>query len=439
MKRGLKFGLAAALLAALICAPAALGAWSSPGSGSAYAKARTMPGGNTPATTRSNRSVTVSWAQSSFSGGPAVGGYVVKRYLSGGAVQTIGSACNVTITGLTCTETGVPAGTWRYSVTPRQALWAGAESTQSAAVTVPAPTLTLTNTTPATAPATLAGTIANFTTGQTVTYRLDNPTTGTILTGSITPSPVPASGSATVSVTVPAGTTPGSHTIYAVGSGGDSAARAITLGPAFVKNVGVASCSATSLSVTVPAAGVAAANTVILRLALRGTTAGAITASDTRGNTYTVDQDVLNGNQRVAIVRARVLTALTSGNTITVTFPSATTSGLVADEYTRIASATPVDVTGTGSGTGTTPAASLTTTNGYDLLVGAVSISSVATATQPSGWTASTGQSLSCGAGNNATNVGGRRLTSATGAYTYNPVVSASGTWAAAAVAYRGG
>ena len=118
------------------------------------------------------------------------------------------------------------------------------------------------------------------------------------------------------------------------------------------------------------------------------------------------------------------------------TFPSATTSGLVADEYTRIASATPVDVTGTGSGTGTTPAASLTTTNAYDLLVGAVSISGLVTATQPSGWTASTGQSLACG---NATNVGGRRLTSATGPYTYNPVMSASGTWAAAAVAYRGG
>ena len=437
MKRGTKLVLAAALVAALICAPAALGAWSSPGSGSAYAKAHTMPGGNTPTTSRSNRSVTVSWAQSSFSGGPAVGGYEVRRYTTAGVLQSIGSACNTTITALTCTEAAVPAGSWRYSVTPRQGLWRGTESAHSTAVTVPAAALTLSTAYVPAGPATVTGTISNFVPGQTVTYRLDNATTGTVLSGSITPSPVPASGTATVSVTLPAGTTSGSHTIFAIGSAGDVASRAVTVGPAFVKNIGQSSCGTTSATVTVPAAGVAAQNTVILRLALRGTTAPAVTASDSRGNTYSVDRDVLNGNQRVVILHARVTTALTSGNTITVNFPSSTSSGLVADEFANVASGA-ADASGAGTGTSANPSAPVTTISNPSLLIGAVSSTGQLTATQPSGFTALTAQSLAC-ATVQLTNVGGRRLVTTTGAYSYAPTLSASGTWAAAVVAYKAG
>jgi hypothetical protein len=432
-----------ALLAALVCVPAAFGAWSSPGAGSAYVKARTMPAGNTPTVSRSNRSVTVSWAQSSFSGGPAVSGYDVKRYNStSGVLQSIGSACNGTIAGLTCTENAVPAGTWRYRVTPRQGLWNGAESANSAAMTVPAPTFTLSAASARvpTTPATVTGTLANYIPGQTVTYRLDS-TTGTVLTGSISPTPVQASGSATASVNLPAGVAPGNHTIYAIGSSGDSAVSGtFTVGPAFVKNVGTSgtSCGTTSSTVTVPAAGVALNNTVILRLALRGTTAPAVSASDSRGNTYIVDRDVLNVNQRVVVVHARVTTALVSGDTITVTFPTSTGSALVVDEFHSVAAGA-AETSGAGTGTGTAPSASLTTSGTSstpDLLIGAVSSSGQPTSSNPANWTALTRRAVTCGP---LANIGHRRAVSTTGAFTYAPTLSVSGTWAAAVVAYQGG
>jgi hypothetical protein len=303
------------------------------------------------------------------------------------------------------------------------------------AVTVPAASLTLSSTLVPTLPATLTGTIANFVPGQTVTYRLDNATSGTVLSGSITPSPVPASGTASVSVTLPAGTTAGSHTLYAIGSAGDVASRAVTVGPTFVKNVGSSSCGATSAAITVPAAGVAAQNTLILRLALRGTTAAAVTATDSGGNTYTVDRDVLNGDQRAVVLHGRVTTGLTSGNTITVNFPSSTGAGLVADEFSNVAAGA-ADASGAGTGTSAAPSAPVTTTNASDLLIGAVSASGALTAGQPSGFTALTAQSLACGP---LTNVGGRRLVSTTGAFSYSPTLSASGTWAAALVAYKAG
>jgi hypothetical protein len=405
------------LLAGLCSAPAALAAWSAAGtSGQAAVKARTMPTGATPTTSRSNRNVAVTWAQSKFTSGPAVGGYVVKRYDNTGVLQSIAGACDVTIIVLTCTEAAVPAGTWRYSVTPRQGLWSGTEGAQSTAVTVPAPTLTLSPTTVGATPATLTGSIANFITGQTVTYRLDNQTTGTVLT-------------------LPAGTTSGSHTVYAIGSSGDVASRAVTVGPAYVKNVGSASCGTTSLAVTVPAAGVAAGNTLILRLALRGTTAGTIAATDTKGNAYSVDQDLLNGDQRVAILRARATTALVSGNTINVTFPTATGSGAVVGEFTRL-DANPVDASVKASGTGKAPTASVTTTAASDMLVGSVSVSGSMSGTQPSGWTALTAQGLTCGP---LSNIGGYRIVDTIGTYSYAPTVPTSGTWAEAVVAYKAG
>ena len=215
------------LVASLSLPATAAASWHPAGGGNGYGGAKSLAAGNTPAATVSNRSVTVNWTASG--GSVPISGYIVTRYDNGGSPQTIGSACTGTIAGTSCTETGVPSGTWRYSVTPVNQNWRGAESSQSTAVTVNAPTLTLTPTTVSSLPATLTGSIANFIPGQTVAFKLDNPTTGTALTGSITPTPVPASGSATVSVTIPAGTSAGAHTVYAVGSGSDTAGRAITV------------------------------------------------------------------------------------------------------------------------------------------------------------------------------------------------------------------
>lgn len=217
-------------LAALAPGAVAHAAWTGTGAGAQSAKAVSMPAGNTPAASVSNRSVTVSWAVSNLPGGAPVSGYVVKRYDGSGNVQTIGSGCSGTIAALTCTETAVPGGTWKYSVTPTLGNWAGAESGQSTSVTVASPVLSFSSsTTLSSLPTTLNGTVASFVGGQTLTFRLDNPSTGTVLTSTLSPTPVPSGGGSTITVTIPSGTLNGAHTVYAVGSQGDVASAGITV------------------------------------------------------------------------------------------------------------------------------------------------------------------------------------------------------------------
>jgi hypothetical protein len=228
----------------------AAAAWAPSGNGSGAAQAKQMPSGNQPTASVSNRDVAVSWAASSFSGGGNVSGYTVKRYDTNGNSQSIGSACSGTLSGLTCTENRVPAGTWKYSVTPKQGNnWTGTESSQSASVTVQSPSFSFTSSTTLTGlPATLNGNISNYIQGQTVTFRLDDPNTGTVLSGSISPSPVPASGNATTTTTIPSGTSNGSHTVYAVGSQGDVASAAITVNVAVARSVTAPAWTVSDLS-----------------------------------------------------------------------------------------------------------------------------------------------------------------------------------------------
>lgn len=126
--------IAAGVLA--FAAPAA-GAWSAGSVGSGAAAARTMPAGNTPGGAASMGSVTVTWTASTFAGGPPVPGYVVRRFNSlTQAEATVLAACAGTVSETSCTESGVPIGSWRYTVTPAAGTWRGAQSAQSAAVVV---------------------------------------------------------------------------------------------------------------------------------------------------------------------------------------------------------------------------------------------------------------------------------------------------------------
>ena len=221
-----------AVVASLVVATPGIAqaAWTAAATAKGYAKADSVPQGNTPTTSVNGRDVTVSWPVSRFLNTTAVAGYSVRRFDSStGVPQAVLASCTGTIAALTCTEFGVAPGTWKYAVTPKQALWTGPESPQSATATVGSPSLTLTTTTMSALPTTSGGSIANFLDGESVIYRLDNATTGTLLAGSITPSPVPVGGSALVNVTVSAGTTLGAHTVFAVGSLGSTASAAITV------------------------------------------------------------------------------------------------------------------------------------------------------------------------------------------------------------------
>src|SRR5256714_4159200 len=229
--RGLPRPILVAVAIAL-AAPAAgaSAAWTHSGSGAQTAKAISMPAGNTPTASVSNRSVTVSWTGSTLPGGSAITTYLVKRYDTNGNAQTIGSSRSGTISALTCTETSVPGGAWKYTISPTLSNWTGAESAQSTSATVASPSLTFSSSTTVTSlPTTLSGSIAAFVGGQTVIFRLDNASTGTVLSGTLSPTPVPAGGGSSITVTIPAGTTNGPHQGYAGGSSGDVASAAITV------------------------------------------------------------------------------------------------------------------------------------------------------------------------------------------------------------------
>lgn len=130
-----RFALIAA--GALALAAPAFGAWSAGATGSGAAAARTMPAGNTPSGTAAPGSVTVTWTASTFAGGAAVPGYVVRRFNSvTQAEATVLPACAGIVSGTSCIESSVPIGSWKYTVTPAAGTWRGTQSAQSAAVLV---------------------------------------------------------------------------------------------------------------------------------------------------------------------------------------------------------------------------------------------------------------------------------------------------------------
>jgi hypothetical protein len=126
---------AVALLGLVLCG-VAQASWVVGNTASGAAKARTMPAGNVPSGTVAGSSVTLNWTASSFVGGGAVPGYVVRRFNNvGGAEATVLAACT-NVTTNSCTENGVPIGTWRYTITPAAGTWRGTQSAQSAVITV---------------------------------------------------------------------------------------------------------------------------------------------------------------------------------------------------------------------------------------------------------------------------------------------------------------
>jgi hypothetical protein len=139
-------------VAALLAAGAAHAGWSSQASGAGNAGARSLPAGEPPTVSVVGSAVTVSWNQVTFAGAPlgtySAGGYIVRRYADASATAIMpGAGCSGVISGtepaIGCTESGVPAGTWHYTVTPALGNWRGDESAQSAAP--PVNVLTLAN------------------------------------------------------------------------------------------------------------------------------------------------------------------------------------------------------------------------------------------------------------------------------------------------------
>ena len=207
--------------------------WVVSATGSGAAQAATVNGGNAPSATASGRTVQLSWSATTLSNGQAVAGYIVKRYDATGTVTQVivSGTCASTVSGTSCSETAVPPGTWKYSVTPTQNNWVGAESAKTS-VAVGTPSLTLSPSIVKSG-TTLTGTISNFIDGESIQFRRDS-TGGPVLSGTVngtaTPAAVPAGGTASVTVVIPAGTSEGSHTVYAVASpSGENAGATVTV------------------------------------------------------------------------------------------------------------------------------------------------------------------------------------------------------------------
>lgn len=113
------------------------------GSNYAEATAQIMPTGAVPTTSvtpASGQTVTITFAQSSTSGGTSLTSYAVNRYASGSTSSaSISGSCSVSAGLATCTD-APGAGTWQYADVPELAssTWVGTESAKSVAVVVQA-------------------------------------------------------------------------------------------------------------------------------------------------------------------------------------------------------------------------------------------------------------------------------------------------------------
>lgn len=144
MRRGLILGLITALFA-LIGVGVAWGYFTATdGAHSAQAEADTLPAGQTPSVSISYPSgvatATVTFNRATTSFGRTVSTFAIKRYSTAtGGSASVQLACTPGGTGssVSCTESGVPAGTWYYSDTPTFAgsAWAGSESGRSNSIT----------------------------------------------------------------------------------------------------------------------------------------------------------------------------------------------------------------------------------------------------------------------------------------------------------------
>ena len=197
--------------------------------GSAGAAVATSVDQGTPPTSvtvHPGRSVTLNWASATLANGHAVDGYVITRYDANApyAPQLTLPGCTGAIAALTCTEGGVPFGSWQYTVTPViGANWRGLESTKSGTVTIGAASLTLDRSTlgltafgGGSNAATLTGALSGFASNEGITFRLDDPSSGAVLSGS--PAHADSSGNASVSVSLPR-PADGPHSIFALGDG----------------------------------------------------------------------------------------------------------------------------------------------------------------------------------------------------------------------------
>jgi hypothetical protein len=122
----------------------------------------------------------------------------------------------------------LPAGT---PIGPNTIVALGATGTQATATLSywPTPGLSLSPSTVTSLAASTTASVSSMAAAQAVTFRLDDPVSGTVLATSPASVTTSAGGAATASLTIPAGIANGAHTVYAVPADGPAASAALTV------------------------------------------------------------------------------------------------------------------------------------------------------------------------------------------------------------------
>src|SRR4051812_18600633 len=120
-----------------------------------------------------------------------------------------------------------------------------------------------------------------------------------------------------------------------------------------VRDLGTASSATTSTSLSITTTGpVAAGDSIIVSVALRGAPTGTVTCADTAGNGYSVDADVSNpAAVRTVICSAHNANSLPVGGSILIQHPSAADRAASASEFSGLDPVTPRDQVATSTGT----------------------------------------------------------------------------------------
>ena len=346
-----------------------------------------------------NASVVLSWTVPNSDGGSPITGYNVYRGTAPGGEGGTPVATNVASSSFT--DTGRTNGTtYYYKVAAVNAAGTSPQSGEASATPQPAATvpsapqsLTAVGSNGAvqlswTAPASNGGAAVtgyNVYRGTSAGGESSTPVATNVTTTGFTDNPL-TNGTMyyyTVKAVNSAGTSPPSTEASATPHAPSAAAYVGRVGSA------TASSSRTTTSVPVGGSGVAAGHTLVVSLLLDSTNSltGAVTVTDTAGNSYIVARDTNDGSagDRTVLLASIGVKTLAAGGSITLTYPSSAETHVSVDEFSGI---TGIDSSAGASGTTVAfSSGTATTTQATDVLVGVVGVESGKSPTWASGWT----------------------------------------------------
>lgn len=208
--------------------------------------------------------------------------------------------------------------------------------------------------------------------------------------------------------------------------------------PVILKEISVDATGQSSVTLVLTT-GASVGDLVVVALAYgKAATPSSLSVSDAGSNTWHLDRrddKTTNNTPHTALFSSVLTTALSAGNTITIT-PSETINYPIAAAYkvSGIASSSPLDQTNGGQGVSSSPSSgNVTTTQADEILWGAICSGAGRALTPGSGWTEVTDT------GNTTKRLAVQyRIVSSTGTYVSDGTLAASADWTDSIATYKG-